>query len=334
MFLVGYYLAEGCTVKSAVVLTTNVDDGPAHEIAERAVKRAFGLKVTKREQGRKAVLWFSNSVLARLFRELCGDGALTKKIHPIFLNGQHSEELLRGLFWGDGSASGSRFRYSTSSPVLAAGIIDLLNRLGIFAGLQVSSRANGGAPKHEVRVAAQHAERFWRIVRPWKYSKRCECPDNPGQPMFMEDQNSFYVPIRNVELLPKRDQNLYNLSVKGDESFLVRGYATHNCLPAFDAKIAGNRLIHVPWGGTADFDDEDDYRLPFQMEPVPVSYRWDTDAEWASLEFDELVWALSRAAAPWPFARNARVEACSVERVGALMKERVEAVIQRAKEQG
>lgn len=103
-------------------------------------------------------------------------------------------------------------------------------------------------------------------------------------------------------------------------------------LGAFDAKLCGNRLIHVPWGGTADFDDEADVRLSFHMEPVPASYRWDAGAEWASLDFRELAAAMFATRAPEHFTPNGRVAWCSFENVGRLMKERVEAVLRRASE--
>ncbi|HEX9642304.1 MAG TPA: glycosyltransferase [Candidatus Krumholzibacteria bacterium] len=98
-------------------------------------------------------------------------------------------------------------------------------------------------------------------------------------------------------------------------------------LPAFDAKLCGNRLIHIPWGGSADFSDAFDVALPYALEAVPASYRWEPGARWASLDFGALVTALRFVAVPPVYERNPRVEACRFDHVGRSMRERVEAVL-------
>lgn len=94
-------------------------------------------------------------------------------------------------------------------------------------------------------------------------------------------------------------------------------------LPAFDAKVAGNALVHVPYGGTADFENpETDERVPFVMGPVHPSYGWEQDAKWASYQVDDLAVALKRICARAPFAHR-RLEAFEkmfgVETVGKRM---------------
>ena len=98
-------------------------------------------------------------------------------------------------------------------------------------------------------------------------------------------------------------------------------------LPAFDAKLCGNRMVHVPWGGTKDFASEGDIALPFELERVPESYRWEPSAKWASLDFEALVSALQKVEVPTEFQRNAYVESARFDRVGALMRARVEEVM-------
>lgn len=79
-------------------------------------------------------------------------------------------------------------------------------------------------------------------------------------------------------------------------------------LPAFEAKLAGNRLIHVPYGGTADYCDTEDVSVPFGMEPVHPSYGWGADAEWASFTVDALAAALQKTGAPSAFSRPSYYE--------------------------
>lgn len=60
------------------------------------------------------------------------------------------------------------------------------------------------------------------------------------------------------------------------------------CLPAFDAKLAGNRLIYVAYGGVVDFATDDDIAVPYTFEAVPKTYKWEPQAEWAGFDVDEL----------------------------------------------
>jgi hypothetical protein len=66
-------------------------------------------------------------------------------------------------------------------------------------------------------------------------------------------------------------------------------------LPAFDAKRYGNLVVHVPWGGTEDFCDADDIKIPFEIDPVDPSYGWG-DCRWAGYQMHDLVAALRTAA--------------------------------------
>jgi glycosyltransferase involved in cell wall biosynthesis len=60
-------------------------------------------------------------------------------------------------------------------------------------------------------------------------------------------------------------------------------------LGAFDAKVAGNSLIHVRYGGTEDFADPDvDWAIDHQMEPVPAHYKWEPGSQWATVNIDEI----------------------------------------------
>lgn len=102
------------------------------------------------------------------------------------------------------------------------------------------------------------------------------------------------------------------------------------CLPAYDAKVAGNALVHVPYGGTADFASEGDVAVPYTMAPVPKSYRWEADAKWAVYRIEDLADALRRAEAPTEFRRPDRFEErFGFESVGKLMRERIVAIMRR-----
>lgn len=98
------------------------------------------------------------------------------------------------------------------------------------------------------------------------------------------------------------------------------------CLPAFEAKVAGNVVLHVPYGGTSDFCDSRDGEIPYKMAPVPPSYGWDIDCEWAEASLGGVESAL-REMEPLDFVRTKEFEErFSLDAVGAQMRARLKEV--------
>lgn len=97
------------------------------------------------------------------------------------------------------------------------------------------------------------------------------------------------------------------------------------CLPAFEAVLAGNRLVYVPEGGVRDFARDSDVRVALQGRcPVPRSYQWEADAQWANFTREHLTLALQHVTAPEDYGYSAQFEPrLTMDHVGALMRERV-----------
>ncbi len=94
-------------------------------------------------------------------------------------------------------------------------------------------------------------------------------------------------------------------------------------LPAFDAKCAGNRLVHVGFGGSADYADDADVWLGYRLKPVNKVYGWE-ECNWAEYDMEEMVASLRIAQPPTkrvhPKGFNARF---SAHAVGEKMKDRI-----------
>jgi glycosyltransferase involved in cell wall biosynthesis len=95
-------------------------------------------------------------------------------------------------------------------------------------------------------------------------------------------------------------------------------------LPAFEAKQAGNLLVHVPYGGTQDFQDHRrDVCIPIaRLEPVHPSYGWG-ETKWAGYDIEALVTALRTAAAPTEYRQPELFERFNMANIGAQMHELV-----------
>lgn len=69
-------------------------------------------------------------------------------------------------------------------------------------------------------------------------------------------------------------------------------------LPAFDAVCAGNRLVHVGYGGSEDYAPKDAIGVPYQLGPVHPGYRWEPSAQWGHYRLEDLAGAMREATAP------------------------------------
>lgn len=98
-------------------------------------------------------------------------------------------------------------------------------------------------------------------------------------------------------------------------------------LPAFDAKLAGNTLVYVPYGGVADFAESSDIAIPYELTPAHPSYRWEQSAKWAACRLEDLAEALTRAAPPLVFRRPPDFERFSMAAVGQRMRDLVDVAV-------
>jgi glycosyltransferase involved in cell wall biosynthesis len=69
-------------------------------------------------------------------------------------------------------------------------------------------------------------------------------------------------------------------------------------IPAFEAKLAGNRLVYMGYGGPEDYADKDDVKLMTDMKPVHSQYDWEPDAQWGAVPTEVFAGALRRAKPP------------------------------------
>ena len=91
------------------------------------------------------------------------------------------------------------------------------------------------------------------------------------------------------------------------------------CLPAFEAKLAGNALVHVPYGGTTDFSSLDDLRVQSWPGLAHSSYGWEAGAQWAEFNVGDLAAVLKQATVPSSHQRDPKLNIYSSEVVGQQM---------------
>lgn len=95
-------------------------------------------------------------------------------------------------------------------------------------------------------------------------------------------------------------------------------------LSAFDAKLAGNTLVYVPWGGVCDFAESSDIAIPCKLGPVHESYNWEHGSQWADYTIPLLARGLRCATVPSEFRRPGGLDRFSMAAVGRQMRDLVD----------
>ncbi|MGH9901102.1 MAG: LAGLIDADG family homing endonuclease, partial [Pyrinomonadaceae bacterium] len=234
--LLGYYLAEGSTYfNKANKQFTNQFSRGLHETDLINRVRSLINEVTGRpayltpEPDRNgAGIAFYSAEYSDWFARHCGKGAATKTLSPdlMSLSPRQTRVLLDAYLAGDGNVcergNSKMVRFCTASETLAQQVQMLLNKLDVQAWIQVREGGEGKFSNASDRRVTRRplyqvgytAEKKWDMVR--------------------ETETHFLVPVREVGR-EKFDDLVFNIDVAETHSYLVRGFAVHNCTaPKFD----------------------------------------------------------------------------------------------------
>ncbi len=178
------------------------------------------VNITKVRGGYYTVVSYSKKLI-----ELCethvGKGAARKKLSKVLMElpPEKQKILLDNYLKGDGNVYVKKpfkslmVRASTTSKMLAFQLQEIIARNGIFANLSIRK---GG----EDTILGRTMKRRDQYIVEYTENKRFSQVRKVG--------NDFYVPIRKI-VREKFNDKVYNLEVKDQNSYLVKGFAVHNC---------------------------------------------------------------------------------------------------------
>lgn len=258
-WLAGWYLSEGWlelswskttgNLQSARIgLALNESRTDVVQEAERVFPSLSPPRTEGRGQGAKVsvvhqpethvlrVRYGSVELGARLYADF-SKGAVDKVLPPWILFGdrKYGEQVLVGLYGGDGHVAEGRITYATSSVNLAWGVRHLLYRFGIPSHLRyIPSRPGGGVKErqscYEVLVnnatdmealskliglplrRARQDKRYTRVVHDdwgwWRSVRKVVAfeYDGPVHNLWVEDTNDYVTAIGTVHNCHPRDQ--------------------------------------------------------------------------------------------------------------------------------
>jgi Fe-S cluster assembly protein SufB len=226
--LVGYYLSEGHVDKEHyITFTFNENEKVYLEDVQNLLKRYFGKDILvgkKRNHG--ITLTLCSTIAARFFSREFGSTNKTKCIPQWMLESpkEHIENLVLGLWRGDGSLDKKRslFRFSNVNKSVITGFFDCLLKLGIIASINSQVRRAPKQVMHNVIISRRSNELFSRIVNRIIKNGRKE-----GSPFYLDD-TFLYMPIKKI-LIEEMETDVFNFSVREDESYVADGVVSHNC---------------------------------------------------------------------------------------------------------
>ncbi|MGQ9728425.1 MAG: SufD family Fe-S cluster assembly protein [Candidatus Fervidibacter sp.] len=225
--LLGYYLAKGCafvhkTLNQPVVSFSfgETEKECIEEVKSLirtvAGKRPIVVEVPEKHEVR--VLVYSQELMDFCLKH-AGRGAATKQLSEDIMEMPIEQiiPLLDAYFAGNGNTcmkGKSEMRIiATASQVLACQIQELLARMGIYASIQIRK---GG----KEAIKGRQINRKDRFIVVWTNNKRMGEVRDAG--------DYFLVPVKGIRRVPY-DGFVFNLDVEHPHSYLVRGFACHNC---------------------------------------------------------------------------------------------------------
>jgi len=224
MRLMGYYLSEGYITAqgSVVAFAFNKKEKNFIEDIQLLLEKAVGKKPKCRIRDNVAEVYICSRKLAKFLTTYCGKLAKNKSLSKdiLLLPFTKQWELIKTYLSGDGDAHRRRpnnskiYRITTVSVSLAIQVQEMLARGGIFASIRKIFKQNCYIGDRKLKDSIQYLISF-KLARSNKFTHY--------------NSKYFFVPIRNITAENFKG-NVYNLQVSGEpNSYLVRGFAVHNC---------------------------------------------------------------------------------------------------------
>lgn len=132
---------------------------------------------------------------------------------------------------------------------------------------------------------------------------------------------------RHVQVLTRSLEDREIDALHADNNIYVSAsYGEALDIPALEAKSAGNRLVHVGFGGSEDYAEPGDVQVPWRLGPVDPHYGWEPGAQWATYDAQALVAALAAASPRSDRSDVPTLAGYRAAAVGQLMRDRIQAV--------
>lgn len=239
LFLVGLYLAEGCTSyiknrpnSATTTWTFSTKETTLIKKTKSIFYELFGtnLNQASNQKNNTQQIYIGSTIIAKFFLSLFGHNCYHKKVPSYFLHLPVSKQrsLLNGLFQGDGhlrkrsnKKTGAEYILETTSKQLAEQAFLMLLRFNAIPSFKVKEpRQPNNSRQYKITLSHQDIAKVFPKIK------------------LNDDKNTYkrgFV-LGNYALVPivklendKYDGYVYNLSVKNDHSYVANFLSVRNC---------------------------------------------------------------------------------------------------------
>jgi len=167
----------------------------------------------------------------------CGTGAAHKALSETVMRLPVQKQMLLVKYYlrGDGNRymkehESLMIRASTASSVLAFQLQELLARNAVFANIVIRKGSRDSIDGRSIERRDQYTVQYTVSPR-WSEVRRVG--------------NRFFVPIKQISKAPFNDL-VYNLEVERENSYLVKGFAVHNCTaPVYSSQSLHSAVVEM-----------------------------------------------------------------------------------------
>jgi UDP-glucose 6-dehydrogenase len=234
MRLIGWYVSEGCTWGKEIIFGLHQRETCYAQDIQNILRIHFQRKSKViRKSANGMYVRTSCAALARWLRATFGHNAAEKRVPTDFLRlpQEHFVQLLRGIWYGDGSRSTGVYTYGTVSRDLFNFLKLAMLRLGIAFSTKVYPERTDKKSVHHrmayhLRVCNPQYIRKMNVILPDLFIDA----KGKGKKTIWLDEGRMFYHIRSI----KRRQHkgiVFNLEVDGANSYMLESAMVHNCFP-------------------------------------------------------------------------------------------------------
>lgn len=250
MKLFGLFLSEGCVSNSnknrkedRIIFTFSEKEMDYALFVKEMFQKYFNRKVMiKNKKGQNSIAVVSKNIpFAKWLLEKFGKGAKNKKVPYEWLGlpDEFLHELLKGIWYGDGSKSDGIYTLGLVSRELINFVRLSLLRFGIAHTIRkVNEKTDKNNVRHKesyhIRVSNPlHIKKLSNILTEMQINR-----DNFSERKSIWVSNEHMIfSIKNIEQY-QFSGNVYNLEVEEDHSYMLESCVAHNCFPRDNRALA------------------------------------------------------------------------------------------------
>jgi len=224
--LIGYYLSEGCSNSKGLRFTFHEKEINYITDVCNLVKELFGLEsiIKNSKIGKWSTIYIYSSILAEFFDCYLGKGFDKKSIpkHIFISNKNIKENLLIGLFRGDGCLTGNDISFGVSNEILIKETQSLLGSIGYSFYLREYYPKLSKNKTYQIRLAENKCIDFVEKT----FNKKITQNTTKRYDFKIGD-----ITVRSIVSMKKNKFNdyVYNLEINKNHTYIAEGIICHNC---------------------------------------------------------------------------------------------------------